>query len=262
MVNAATDEITLDRKIDTGPDVNMANSAMAVGDGIMATNTRWTFAGSTPDHFNQHVNRSIPLYAEGHDLICGLIDFFSRPKATIVDVGCSTGTLLAKLAQKPNLGDTQLVGMDIEADMVRTARRTCAEFSNVEIRQGDAINAPYENSSAVIMYYTLQFVPKGDRRPIMQRVFDGLRPGGALLLFEKTLCANVRLQDMLNQLYMDFKQRNGFDTEEIYNKTRSLRSVMEPQLSEDNHAMLHDVGFRGIATVQKSLIFEGILAVK
>ena len=233
-----------------------------VGDDITATDTRWSFSGSTPGQFDQHVNRSVPLYSEGHTLIDGLVDFFARPGATIVDVGCSTGTLLARLAQNPVMKNAKIIGFDIEADMVRQARKTCAGLDNVEVRQGDAASASYTGANAVIMYYILQFVSKGERRSILQRVYDGLTPGGGLMLFEKTLCPDARLQDMINQLYMDFKQANGFDTDEIYNKSRSLRSVMDPQPSEDNHSLLHQVGFRSVMTIQKYLTFEGVLAIK
>jgi len=236
--------------------------AVAVGDDITASDTRWSFAGSTPKAFDSHVNKSVPLYQEGHRLIHGFIDFFSRPGGTIIDVGCSTGTLLESLARKPVASKVSFIGYDIEADMVRQARVTCANLDNVTVRQGDAQSIDYADSTAVIMYYTLQFVSKGQRETVLRRAVSGLRAGGALLLFEKTLACDARTQDMVNQLYMDFKRANGFDNNEIYNKTLSLRSVMEPQPSEDTHALLRACGFSSVLTVQKYLAFEGILAIK
>ena len=46
------------------------------GDGIAAQNANWTFAGDVANQFDDHVSKSVPLYAEGHEIICGLGDFF------------------------------------------------------------------------------------------------------------------------------------------------------------------------------------------
>ncbi|MGC4857077.1 methyltransferase domain-containing protein [Micromonospora sp. DT4] len=258
--SATSDSLPAQR--DNGKRDPRRDEAMQVGDDIVATDTRWSFAGATPNHFDSHVNRSVPLYQAGHDLIGKCVEFFCRPGATIIDVGCSTGTLLASIAQKPMATGLNLVGVDIEADMVRAARQRCAELENVTIRQGDALNTDYTSANAVIMYYTMQFAPPHTRPAIVQRVYDGLLSGGALILFEKVLCPDARLQDIMQQLYMDFKFDNGFDADEIFNKARSLRSVMVPQPSSDTYGLLRAAGFTSIATIQKYLVFEGILAIK
>lgn len=235
---------------------------MAVGDDIVATDTRWSFSGTTHQHFDAHVNKSVPLYLHGHELIGKCVEFFSRPGGTIIDVGCSTGTLLSDIAKKPTSKDLSLIGVDIEADMVRAARQNCAHLENVTISQGEALSTDYTDANAVIMYYTLQFSPPHERRAVLERICRGLVEGGGLLLFEKVLSPDSRLQDMVQQLYLEFKFDNGFRADEIYNKARSLRSVMAPQTSEETHAVLRDVGFTSIVTIQKYLCFEGILAIK
>ncbi|MGW6704021.1 methyltransferase domain-containing protein [Streptomyces sp. NPDC054956] len=235
---------------------------ITVGDDIVATDTRWSFAGDTPSRFDAHVNKSVPLYLHGHELIRKCVDFFSRPGGTIIDVGCSTGTLLAGIAEKPTSKDITLIGIDIEADMVRAARANCAHLENVTITQGDALTTDYSGANAVIMYYTLQFAPPHQRKAVLERICDGLVEGGALLLFEKVLYPDSRLQDMVQQLYLEFKFDNGFGAEEIYNKARSLRSVMAPQPTEATYELLRGAGFSSIVTIQKYLSFEGILAIK
>jgi tRNA (cmo5U34)-methyltransferase len=244
----------------TGADLTPA--VVSVGDDIVTTGTRWSFAGSTPQRFDTHVRKSVPLYTEGHELIGRSIEFFCRRGGTVIDVGCSTGTLLATLAGKGACQEASLVGYDIEADMVRVARHRCADLDNVTIRQGDALSIDYTGANAVIMYYTLQFLPPGERRTALSRIASGLVEGGALLLFEKTLAPDSRTQDITQQLYQDYKLDAGFDIEEIYHKAYSLRSVLAAQRSSDNHRLLSEVGFTSVMTIQKYLAFEGILAIK
>jgi len=234
---------------------------IAVGDGIVATDTRWSFGGETHEQFDSHVNRSVPLYSEGHLLIDQAIEFFSRPGSRIIDVGCSTGTLLQRLATKPSSRDLCLVGYDIEADMVRAARQRCAHLDNVHVTQGDAEDIDYSGAGAVVMYYTLQFATPARRLAILRRIAAGLQEGGGLFLFEKILLPDPRTQDIVGQLYQEHKVLNGFDTTEIYNKARSLRSVMAPVSSERNVADLREAGFSSVVTLQKYLCFEGFLAI-
>ncbi|WP_441251313.1 methyltransferase domain-containing protein [Kitasatospora sp. McL0602] len=233
-----------------------------VGDDIVTVDTRWSFAGSTPQKFDVHVSRSVPLYAEGHDLISRCIEFFCRRGGSVIDIGCSTGTLLARLAEKECCQDLSLIGFDIEADMVRVARQRCMDLENVTIRQGDMLNVDYSGANAVIMYYTLQFLPPGERRKALKLVCDGLVEGGGLFLFEKTLEPDSRTQDIVQQLYNEYKLENGFDPAEIYQKAHSLRSVLAPQRSADTQELLREVGFSSVVTISKYLHFEGMLAIK
>lgn len=50
---------------------------MEVGNDIVIQNgTQWSFGNGVAQHFDEHVRQSIPLYDEGHDLVCHLSDFF------------------------------------------------------------------------------------------------------------------------------------------------------------------------------------------
>lgn len=237
-------------------------AGLTVGDDIDVAGTRWSFSGNVPTRFDSHVRRSVPLYDEGHGIVASAVQFFLRPGGKVVDVGCSTGTLLRTLAERVPEPTARFVGVDIERDMVRVARERCAEHPTIEIALGDARTVDYSGSDAVVMYYTLQFLPPAERQEVLQQVFAGLREGGALFLFEKVLAPDARLQDIVGQLYMDYKLDSGFNVDEIFGKARSLRGVLEPQSSQDNHDLLRDVGFRSVMTIQRYLNFEGILAVR
>jgi tRNA (cmo5U34)-methyltransferase len=67
---------------------------------------------------------------------------------------------------------------------------------------------------------------------------------------------------MIAQLYNDFKYRNGFSPEEIVEKARSLKGVMEPFSTQGNLDLMARAGFKDVVTVQKYLCFEGFLAIK
>ena len=76
-----------------------------VGDKISAKSSSWTFGGDVHLHFDEHVNKSVPLYGIGHELIEKLSDYFLPENSKCYDIGCSTGTLLANLAEWLPSGD-------------------------------------------------------------------------------------------------------------------------------------------------------------
>ena len=81
-------------------------------------------------------------------------------------------------------------------------------------------------------------------------------------MFEKVRANDARFQDMISQIYMDYKIKQGFNEKEIIQKSQSLKGVMEPFSTKGNYDLLKRAGFKDIITVFKYLCFEGILAIK
>jgi tRNA (cmo5U34)-methyltransferase len=233
-----------------------------VGNDIVLSSQNWSFAGNTADHFDEHVAKSVPGYHDGHEVVERLSDFFVAEGGRVIEVGCSTGALTARLARRHVARGASFHGIDIVPEMVRRARERCADIPGVNIELGDAMRIDYTDSTLVVMYYTLQFVPTWRRRELLRRMNSEMRPGGAVILFEKTRQPDARLQDMLNQVYEEYKLSVGFTPDEILNKARSLRGVLEPLTSEQNLELLRESGFTSAWLVHKHLAFEGMLAIK
>jgi len=67
---------------------------------VLFNNKKWVFGKNIPQHFNEHILKSVLLYKESHDLILDLVSFFSKENFIFYDIGCSTGSLLNKLQNK------------------------------------------------------------------------------------------------------------------------------------------------------------------
>ncbi|HKR48894.1 MAG TPA: methyltransferase domain-containing protein [Pseudonocardiaceae bacterium] len=233
-----------------------------VGDGIAVQGSQWSFGGDTAEHFDEHVSRSVPGYHDGHALVAQLSDFFVRDGSRVIEVGCSTAALTELLATRHTSVSATFHGVDIAPEMVIQARRRCVELTTVNIELADAQRIDYTGSTFVVMYYTLQFVPPDRRLELLRRIYAEIRPGGGIVVFEKTLSPDARLQDLFNQIYEEFKLGAGFTPEDILNKSRSLRGVLEPLTGEQNLALLRTAGFTDSWLIHKHLAFEGLLGVK
>ena len=66
----------------------------------------------------------------------------------------------------------------------------------------------------------------------------------------------------MTSLYTDYKLEQGYTHEEIINKSRSLKGILEPFSSQANIDMLKRAGFVDIISLMKYLCFQGFFAIK
>ncbi|MEQ9569802.1 MAG: methyltransferase domain-containing protein [Longimicrobiales bacterium] len=236
---------------------------MKVGQNIETGRGDWSFSGPVAETFVDHVRQSVPWYDAGHDLICGLSDYFVHRDSVCYEIGVSTGQLLRKLAEwHSHKSDVRWIGIDPVPEMIDKARAHCEGIDTIELEVGDALTYEFEKADMIVSYYCVQFVPPRQRQELINRIYERLNWGGAFVLFEKVRGPDARFQDIFVSLYNDFKARNGFSPEEILNKTQSLKGVLEPFSTAGNLGLLRRAGFTDIATVMKHICFEGFLAIK
>jgi tRNA (cmo5U34)-methyltransferase len=239
-----------------------AAESRGVGEGIAAESARWSFDGIS-GAFSDHVRRSVPLYDEGHELTCRLGEYFVGSGSVVYDIGTSTGVLARKIADwndgKP---DVRVIGIDPVSSMIEHSQRTHGRRDDLRFVCADALTYEFEQASLFTSYYTVQFVHPHVRQMLIDRIYERLHWGGALILFEKVRAPDARFQDYMSQIYTDFKLKNGYDEKEIIGKTRSLKGVLEPFSSNGNLEMLQRAGFKDVMTIQKWVCFEGFLAIK
>ncbi|OSP55309.1 methyltransferase domain-containing protein [Pseudoruegeria sp. SK021] len=236
---------------------------MGVGQDISAGNAGWTFGDNVPDTFVDHIKLSVPLYEDGHKLTCQLSDFFVKNDSLVYEIGTSTGELIRKLAVHNAMKrGARWVGLDIEPSMIKAATDHCKDVPTIKIMKEDARFMDMERADMIVSYYTMQFVPPRFRQDLFTKIYETLNWGGALIMFEKVRGPDARFQDIISQLYNDFKIQNGFSSEEVVEKARSLKGILEPFSTQGNLDLMRRAGFQDVVTVQKYLCFEGFLAIK
>lgn len=236
---------------------------MNVGHKIEAGNANWSFGGAVADTFVEHIRQSVPMYEEGHDLVCQFSDYFVTNESTCYEIGVSTGELMKKLAlhNKAKTG-AKWIGIDAVKPMIDGAKKHCAGMENVELYVDDVRTFDFEPADFIVSYYTMQFTPPRHRQQIFNKIYNALNWGGAFIMFEKVRGPDARFQDICVSLYNDFKIRQGFSPDEILSKTRSLKGILEPFSTEGNLGLMRRAGFSDMMTICKYICFEGFLAIK
>ena len=237
------------------------------GDNINKKNASWNFKGDVVKKFDSHVSKSVPIYNRGHELIIQLSDFFVKEDSLVYDLGCSTGKLLINLANhNKNKKQSKYIGLDIEKDMISHAneekKKAKINSKKLEFLSEDLVKYKLEESDLIISFFTIQFIHPKHRQKLINKIYESLNWGGAFLFFEKVRYSDARFQDIFTTLYNDYKMEMGYTPEEILNKTRSLKGVMEPFSTEGNLDMLNRAGFVDITPVVTDICFKGFLAIK
>ena len=232
---------------------------------IFKNNADWNFRGSVVENFDNHINKSVPLYKETQKLYLYLSYFFLEEKTNIVDIGCSTGSFLKLLVEKhkknKKFNKIKLVGIDNEKQMINKAKINI-KFHNLKFLNKTIYNFKLNNCCIISSFYTMQFIHTSKRQKIINKIFKGLNWGGAFFMVEKVRANDARFQDIMNQVYIDYKIEKKFSNEEIVNKSKSLKGILEPFSTKGNLDMLKRAGFKDILTIFKYGFFEGFLAIK
>jgi len=223
------------------------------------------FDSKVANVFDDMVSRSVPFYDEMQRMTCQMAKDFAEPGSEIYDIGCSTGTTLLHMDPlvNPYVG---FVGIDNSAEMIEKARvkldkaKLARSYRLVNADIHD--NLPIENASVVTMVLTLQFVRPLYRERIMQRIYQGLNKNGCVIMIEKLVQEDSRINRMFIDHYYDFKRNNGYSETEIAKKREALENVLVPYRYEENRQLLLESGFTAVEEFFRWYNFCGIIAVK
>jgi len=215
--------------------------------------------------FDDMLERSVPGYRQVIAMTGAILTRYLAPGDLVYDLGCSTGTTLLELAGCLNAPGLRFVGLDNSPAMLAKARRKAGLpglSAQVEFWEADITATRLEPAGAVLMNYTLQFVAPDRRQDFLHTVYQALRPGGVLILSEKTVATDSKLDQTYLEFYLDFKRANGYSETEIARKRQALEKVLIPFSLADNLRMLTAAGFAKVEPFHQWFNFASIMAVK
>ena len=222
------------------------------------------FDEQVADVFPDMISRSVPGYQSILSAIEFLATRYAQPQKRIYDLGCSLGaaSLAAAHGAKYN---NPIYAIDNSQAMLARCGRYIRQFqhaSNIQLFENDITQIEISDACMVIMNFTLQFVDPVKRDAMINTIYQGLAPGGVLIIAEKIRHKDPQANDLLVDLHHDFKRQNGYSELEISQKRVALENVMQLDSFSAHQQRMLDAGFQSVALIQQHFNFCAMVAIK
>ena len=248
-------------------------SSHANTDRVFATErlpTAFAFDDQVASVFEDMINRSVPGYSTIISMIGVLAERYCGAGSTIYDLGASLGGSSFAVAQQLPHDDYRIIAIDnSEAMTSRLSAKLAAlgelvgkETSRIECRHEDLRDSKIEDASMVILNFTLQFIEPAAREALMRKIYDGMRPGGLLIISEKIQFPDPALNELFIDLYHRFKETQGYSKLEISQKRAALENVLIPETLAAHRERLNGAGFHSVYTWFQCFNFASMVAFK
>ena len=225
----------------------------------------FVFSERVVEVFDDMLDRSIPFYREVIRSTARLLQTYLRPEDHVMDLGCATGTTLLELTRMLSDKGLHFIGVDNSPAMLEKARLKAELYSKqdcIAFIEEDITRLHHPETGAFLLNYTLQFIRPLLREDFLRCLYADLRPGGLLILAEKTISPDARLNREFIEVYHQFKRERGYSELEIAKKREALENILIPFSIDENLALLQRVGFVSVATFFQWFNFAAFVAVK
>ena len=215
--------------------------------------------------FPDMIKRSVPGYSTVIAMTGVLAGQYAQDHTNCYDLGCSLGESSFAMCSQLHHRDCSIIAVDNSPQMLEQCALNLqkAECSvNVELVCDDILNVQLDNSSVVVLNYTLQFIEASQRGNLVQRIYDSLRPGGILLLSEKIRFEDAITDQRMIDMHHQFKKANGYSDLEISQKRTALENVLLPETLQTHQQRLQQAGFAKTETWFQCFNFASLIAYK
>ena len=209
---------------------------------------KFTFDKQVADVFTDMIERYVPGYATTIAMIGVLAAQYARSGSNCYDLGSSLGAVT--LAMRRHItGNVKIIAVDNSKAMVeRSLKIINRDHAAIPVTVicDDIRNVAIENASVVVLNFTLQFLQPLQRNQMVEKIFEGLLPGGIFILSEKIKFSDEAEQTNQTNWHHAFKKANGYSELEIAQKRSALENVLIPETEQINIERLKNAGFTEI----------------
>ena len=213
--------------------------------------------------FDDMVRRSVPGYDSMIQMIGLIARMYGQDNTNYYDLGSSTGTITLSIALNNKSKNNQFFAIDNSKEMVEQCEKNLHnKVDNLQAICDDINQVKINSASIVVLNLTLQFIDVNLRSNLIKKIYDGLEPGGILIISEKIHFDDELTQNHITKLHIDFKKENGYSELEIANKRQAIENVLITETKEQHLNRLRECGFVETSCFFQCLNFVSFLSVK
>ena len=225
----------------------------------------FAFDDSVADVFPDMIRRSVPGYETVISLLGVFAGQYAKDDSNVYDLGSSLGAATLSMHRQTSSRKLKHICIDNSEAMVKRCKSRLARHmpeADLDVICDDIENSEIVNASLVVINFTLQFLSPDSRLILLKKIYDGLLPGGALILSEKIIFENDRENQQQIEWYHNMKRSNGYSDLEISQKRAALENVLIPDTFEQHQDRLQAAGFAESYQWFQSFNFVSLVALK
>ena len=225
----------------------------------------FTFDERVAEVFPDMIKRSVPGYSNIISAIGMMTARYAQDNTQLYDLGCSLGAATIAMRRNVQANNCNIIAIDNSQAMLERCERHLSAYKSdtpVKVLCDDICTIDITNASIVVLNFTLQFIPSAERLALLTKIYDGLVPGGLLILSEKFCFSDDNVNDLLINLHEDFKRANGYSELEISQKRSAIEDIMRPDSIETQLKRLKEIGFSSANSWFQCFNFGSMVAIK
>lgn len=183
----------------------------------------WTFkTSSVADQFDRHVREQLPWYDLATGLTAHVVRHYLPENGLVYDIGASTGNIEKSLDSILEKRNARFIPIDNSEAMAKKYT------GKSKLIVTDAVYYEYEHFDVAILFLVLQFMGIADRKKLLQYLIAKVKPGGAIIIFDKILVDGGYFATVMRRATMAGKLSSGTPADEIVAKELSISGVQRP----------------------------------
>ncbi|KAA3610708.1 MAG: carboxy-S-adenosyl-L-methionine synthase CmoA [Calditrichaeota bacterium] len=226
---------------------------------------KFTFDKHVADVFPDMIERSVPGYTTTIAMIGVLAGQHVTSNSNCYDLGSSLGAATLAMRHHINQENVKIIAVDNSLAMIEKSQKIIdrdPSSTKVELVLDNILDIEIENASVCVLNFTLQFLKLEDRKKMIQKIYDGLLPGGILVLSEKIVFDKSDEQKSQVEWHHAFKKANGYSDLEVAQKRTALENVLIPETLDKNKERLYEAGFEKVNLWFQCFNFVSLVAEK
>lgn len=231
----------------------------------VAASGLFSFDDNVASVFPDMIKRSVPGYTTIVSMTGLLAGRFATAGSHLYDLGCSLGASSLAMRQNIRQQDCRIIAVDNSTAMLercRTIIDTDTHPTPVELVCSDLQDVAIARASVVVLNFTLQFIPRETRDQVIRAIYQGLQPGGIMVLSEKVTFEDPHLDELNIELHHQFKRANGYSDLEIARKRSALDNVLLPETLACHRQRIAAAGFSSCDVWFQCFNFASLIALK
>lgn len=174
--------------------------------------------------FDGHVASQLPWYRDLSAYVAEMAASFLPRRGLVYDVGASTGNITRMLEGEIAAKEATAISIEPSAAM---ATRFAGNGKLIQT-SAEMVNFSHDRPNVIVCFLTLMFVSPAWRFDIVRRMRDALLPGGAMIIVDKSVIDQPRLQVACKAAQLAGKLRAGTTPDAYTAKELALRGTQFP----------------------------------